>query len=198
MNKHTLWIGFIFMITLMLPTAVYAHSGLTASTPEQSEIVKSSLSQIQLTFSTAIKQFSRLNVTDANGNSVKLSVKTDKETMTGLFTKPLDNGIYKVDWRIIGTDGHGIKGSYSFEVQAPVTGAADSGVTGEAPGQEQPSDVNNSDPFEQANAAQAEAQAANIAANKSSSALDSKDRLSIAAIAICAVLFVFMIRSVRK
>ena len=35
------------------------------------------------------------------------------------FLQPLKNGNYKVDWEIIGADGHPIEGTFSFSVDVP-------------------------------------------------------------------------------
>ena len=36
------------------------------------------------------------------------------------FLQPLKNGNYIVDWKIIGTDGHPIEGTFSFSVEVPM------------------------------------------------------------------------------
>ena len=41
--------------------------------------------------------------------------------MWATFLQPLENGDYKVEWKIIGADGHPIEGDFSFSVNVPVT-----------------------------------------------------------------------------
>ena len=41
--------------------------------------------------------------------------------MWATFLQPLENGDYKVEWNIIGADGHPIEGEFSFSVNVPVT-----------------------------------------------------------------------------
>ena len=38
-----------------------------------------------------------------------------------LSFNPLENGKYKVEWKIIGADGHPINGEFSFSVNMPDT-----------------------------------------------------------------------------
>ena len=56
-----------------------------------------------------------------DGESITLGnfVIEDGE-MWATFLQPIENGDYKVEWKIIGADGHPINGEFSFSVNVPV------------------------------------------------------------------------------
>ena len=70
-----------------------------------------------------------INVLNSNGESVALgNFVIEDDEMWATFLQPLENGDYKVEWKIIGADGHPIEGEFSFSVNVPIT---------EAPAEEQ-------------------------------------------------------------
>ena len=80
------------------------------------------IKELTLLFETKVEETSSINVLNSNGESVALEnfVIEDGE-MWATFLQPLENGDYKVEWEIIGADGHPINGEFSFSVNVPVT-----------------------------------------------------------------------------
>lgn len=111
----------IICATLMLlfactPT-VSAHTGLSNSSPAGGEDITEDVYEIVLEYNTKIESTSTVKVFDESREEITISTtQVNENVMTGGFLSPLDNGTYTVEWKIIGTDGHPIEGTYSFKV----------------------------------------------------------------------------------
>lgn len=104
---------FLFACT----TTVSAHTGLTSSTPAEGEDITEDVYEIVLEFNSKIESTSTVKVFDESKEEITISTtQVSENVMTGGFLSPLDNGTYTVEWKIIGTDGHPIQGTYSFIV----------------------------------------------------------------------------------
>ncbi|WP_204524750.1 copper resistance CopC family protein [Litchfieldia alkalitelluris] len=100
---------------------IFAHSYLTESNPTDGEVIKERLQQLTLTFSTEIEQTSVVEVSHLDGSNVPLGkIEIDGNEIGTTFLQPLENGSYKVQWKIVGADGHPIEGEFSFTVDAPI------------------------------------------------------------------------------
>lgn len=110
---------FIFLFILFSNQAL-AHTVLIDSIPEDGEVITEEIQELTLIFETKVEQTSKINVSNSTGESVTLGnfVIEDDEMWATLF-QPLKNGNYKVDWEIIGSDGHPIEGGFSFSVNVP-------------------------------------------------------------------------------
>lgn len=98
-------------------SAVSAHTGLTSSSPADGEIVAEDVHEIVLEFNSKIESTSTVKVFNENEEEIIVSnTQTSDKKMTGAFMSPLENGTYTVNWKIIGSDGHPIEGTYSFVV----------------------------------------------------------------------------------
>lgn len=118
MVKKSLLFIFFFFLTFM--NNVFAHTGLESSSPEDGEIVKEEFQEISLSFETKVEQGSSFIIISSNGNPIPIeNISLDNNNIVGSFQNPLENGTYKVQWNIIGADGHPIDGEYSFSVQVP-------------------------------------------------------------------------------
>ncbi|WP_378126963.1 copper resistance CopC family protein [Cohnella boryungensis] len=121
--KSMKWMGIMIVVLSIIaaPTSALAHTGLKASTPAGNQVADTEVEEIVMSFNTGIEAKSSFKVTDAQGNEHELSSNTVKgSTMSGTLEKPLTDGEYTVDWKIIGEDGHPIKGSFGFRVAVPV------------------------------------------------------------------------------
>lgn len=111
----------IIYITLVLLFAfspgVSAHTGLTSSSPADGDHITEDIHEIALEFNSKIETTSTVKVFDDNKEEIIVSnTEVDDNVMTAGFMSPLDKGTYKVEWKIIGADGHPIQGNYSFVV----------------------------------------------------------------------------------
>ncbi|UZJ77505.1 copper resistance protein CopC [Fictibacillus sp. KU28468] len=116
MKKYILILTAVFF--LCSASIASAHTGLESSQPAEGAVIKENLSKITLTFESKIENLSTMKVTkDGKPLDVKVDVKNN--IMTGTAPSPLENGKYKVNYKIIGADGHIIQKDYSFAVQKP-------------------------------------------------------------------------------
>jgi methionine-rich copper-binding protein CopC len=110
----------VLILVLIAPTSAFAHTGLKSSSPENKQIVKEEVKEISMVFNTDIENLSSLTVKDDQGTEYKVIDKLiEKTTMSGTLEQPLKDGSYSVDWKIIGRDGHPIKGTLLFSVEIP-------------------------------------------------------------------------------
>lgn len=114
-------ISLVAILFVLVSNQVFAHTALKDSTPKEGDIVSEPLQEITLSFETKIEQTSTFEVLNTNGESVDLEKLTiEEDIMKGSFSQPLENGDYKVIWKIVGADGHIIEGEYSFSMDTPV------------------------------------------------------------------------------
>ncbi|OZB91301.1 copper resistance protein CopC [Paenibacillus sp. XY044] len=117
-----------FMLTI--PSMASAHSKLEASKPSANELVKTDVKQIELTFNTNIEVLSSFTVKNSSNEKFPINhLKVNDMEMTGTLDKPLEDGDYTVDWKIVGKDGHPITGSYVFQVKKTAVEQNSSPVT---------------------------------------------------------------------
>ncbi|KAA0546961.1 copper resistance protein CopC [Bacillus sp. BGMRC 2118] len=118
MFKRSFLLAAVMLLTLF-STQVQAHTKLESSSPSNNEIVIGELNTISLTFATKIEQTSSFEVLKIDGSTVEMNnLQVQENTMTGTSKEPLASGEYKVEWKIIGADGHPIEGEYVFAVVA--------------------------------------------------------------------------------
>lgn len=118
MKKTVLSFLFLFVIAFNLPLSVFAHSDLESATPAKGEKVTTDLEAVVLTFSTKIESLSTMKLKNDN-EEIPLQISIEDNQMTGKMNNRLENGNYKVEYKIIGADGHVIEGNYSFSVDRP-------------------------------------------------------------------------------
>ncbi len=120
------------LLTFMVPTLTSAHTGLKSSSPADGDIVKEELKEITLQFETKVENLSTMKVVKDDGEEIELdSVKIKEKSMSGMLPRSLENGSYKIQWKIIGTDGHPIDGEIPFNVQVEQKEKVDSPVENE-------------------------------------------------------------------
>lgn len=111
---------FVLLIVplLLIPHSAYAHSKLTSSVPEDGQTVTEELRELVLVFNTPIEPLSTLTVSDEQGADYKMAdIRVEDAEMIGTLEQPLGNGVYTVQWKIIGGDGHPVEGAFTFRVE---------------------------------------------------------------------------------
>lgn len=123
MKKRTLIVMLAgFFLLILHPGVILAHSSLVSTVPNDKST--SEVTEITMNFNEALDSSAKVTVTNAAGEEQALKETQIKgKVVTATLEKPLSDGSYKVDWRIISADGHPGKGSFSFlvEVPAPAT-----------------------------------------------------------------------------
>ncbi|MFE5431671.1 copper resistance protein CopC [Peribacillus simplex] len=119
MNKK---VSVLFLILFFLcSNHAFAHTSLKESTPKEGEVIAQPIQEVTLIFGTKVEQTSKITVLNSNGESIPLgNFVIEDDEMWATFLQPLANGDYKVNWTIIGGDGHPIDGHFSFTVNAPM------------------------------------------------------------------------------
>lgn len=106
---------------LLFSTQAFAHTGLESSNPAQDSTVTEALKEITLTYATNIEETSSFKlVNDSNESMDVKNITVTDNVMTGTVEEKLENGPYKVVWKIVGIDGHPIEGEVNFVLNAPI------------------------------------------------------------------------------
>lgn len=114
-------LSIVVIILALMSNQVFAHTGLENSTPKDGDVLTEPIQQLTLNFTTKIEQTSTIEVTDTNGQKVSLgNLIIEGNEMWATPLRPLEDGDYKVNWKIIGADGHPIESEYSFTINVPV------------------------------------------------------------------------------
>ncbi|WP_214846374.1 copper resistance protein CopC [Exiguobacterium sp. S90] len=108
-------------ILLWCPVQVSAHTGLESSTPQADETVLPTKT-ITLDFETNIEAGGSIQVFDStSSDALKGTFTQERRRMTFQLDRELTSGRYRVEWKIVGTDGHPIEGTYLFNIQTQTT-----------------------------------------------------------------------------
>ncbi|OLE52226.1 MAG: hypothetical protein AUG51_19165 [Acidobacteria bacterium 13_1_20CM_3_53_8] len=140
-RERRLVAGLVLILVLVLYSSVaFAHAKLLRSQPEANATLKQAPKTVELWFSEELEQSaSTIIVTDQNGkhvdkNNVSLGEGNKK---LQIDVEELGPGTYTVEWKALSTDGHTMKGKFTFTV-APAGTQAAAGQPRQA-GQAQPS-----------------------------------------------------------
>jgi copper resistance protein C len=121
----------LFCTLIVLPSFVHAHTSLSSSNPTEGQVVTENLEQIILTFGTSIEVLSTMDLVK-DGTIIPLEdIKVENKQLIGTIAKPLENGSYIIQWKIVGEDGHPIKGENNFVVEMAQNGVEPTPVTPE-------------------------------------------------------------------
>ncbi|MGG3559312.1 copper resistance protein CopC [Peribacillus frigoritolerans] len=124
-------VSVLFLILFFLcSNRAFAHASLKESTPKEGEVIAQPIQEVTLIFETKVEQTSKITVLNSNGESIPLgNFVIEDDEMWATFLQPLENGDYKVNWTVIGGDGHPIDGHFSFTVNGPMDEASSKETT---------------------------------------------------------------------
>jgi copper resistance protein C len=110
--------SFVVVLSLFfLSAAAYAHASLTHASPSAGSAVNVAPHEVTLTFTDTLEAtFSNLAVTDASGVEVSQGKAQVSGNIMRIGLKPLNMGVYKVNWRAVSTDTHKTEGSFTFQI----------------------------------------------------------------------------------
>lgn len=100
----------------------FTHAALRHASPAAGAIIDASPAVLSIEFSEDIDLTAvELSLSDATGADVPLD-KVSNEAKAGTkvvrtFAHALTPGAYEVKWRVVSTDGHHTRGTYTFEVK---------------------------------------------------------------------------------
>ena len=104
-------------IAIWATTAV-AHSPLDGTTPANGSIVSEMPVEVLMDFKGDIR-LTRVTLSHDGSRAINLDLAGQK-TFTQEFALPVEDmgtGIYVVEWRGLGADGHALNGKFSFTVK---------------------------------------------------------------------------------
>ncbi|WP_415841047.1 copper resistance CopC family protein [Paenibacillus typhae] len=111
----------ILLLLFLVPATALAHTELKSSFPKQDEVIEQPLKEIMLTFNTDLEKLSTLSLFDENEKKVNVdTIEVKANVLSAALSTTLANGNYKIDWKIVGADGHVINQSFSFQMAVPI------------------------------------------------------------------------------
>lgn len=110
-----------------------AHDGLRRSVPAKGAVLDEAPRELRLTFTRAVDaSLARIELIDAAGGAVDVAAPMpdadEPNVLVVAVTGPLRAGAYTVRWRIVGSDGHPVQGTFGFEIAEGAKGIEPPGV----------------------------------------------------------------------
>ena len=108
----------IIALISMLATGAFAHSRVDTTTPANGAELTEVPSEVAFKFTKDIR-LTRVEMTHRDHPTVRL----DLGEQTGFdrdFSVPVEEmgaGLYRIDWRGLGIDGHAVQGTFTFTVE---------------------------------------------------------------------------------
>lgn len=105
-------------LVFLTATAVYAHSKMDVTKPSDGTVLSTAPTEIGFAFSDKLR-LTKVTATHSSGDTQSFDLD-DHASFTDAFTlpmAPMGPGVYEVEWRGLGIDGHAMKGTFSFEVE---------------------------------------------------------------------------------
>jgi copper transport protein len=117
------------LFLLAAPSFLHAHALLVGSTPKQDEVLKEAPAEVVLRFNARIeKSVSHVTLLGPGGEKVRLPpLPEDKDgppERLKIELPALKPGAYRLEYRVLASDGHATPGLLRFTVVAPSRGAA--------------------------------------------------------------------------
>lgn len=108
------------MFFFLISTYGEAHSYLQQSYPSHGEVIENSIQDISLTFDAGIESSSVIEIFRSNGEEVPLQeLIVDSPYIEATLVDPLATDDYKLNWLVIGDDGHPTEGTIEFSIILP-------------------------------------------------------------------------------
>jgi methionine-rich copper-binding protein CopC len=102
----------------MWATGAMAHSPLDGTTPANETTVTEMPAEVLMDFKGDIR-LTRVSITHADTHSMEMDLG-DQTAFAQEFILPMHDmgaGLYVVEWRGLGSDGHALNGTFSFTVE---------------------------------------------------------------------------------
>ncbi|MFS0788683.1 copper resistance CopC family protein [Shouchella sp. 1P09AA] len=117
--KRILLLTLIVILTVTLNVEfAKAHTAIESSTPSDGAVLEESPNEIEIAFNTAVAEQSIAElISEENGNEIEIRTEVNDDKMLITVPETLQNGVYRVSWKIIGADGHPIEDSIGFTIQ---------------------------------------------------------------------------------
>jgi len=102
----------------LAPAVVAAHSLLLEASPAADEVLPAPPTEITLRFNNRVeKQLSTIRLVDMRGETRRVAVRADGPAdRLNAGAPALGPGQWRLEWRVLSTDGHVVTGRYSFRI----------------------------------------------------------------------------------
>ena len=110
------------VITLFVAwsNAAFAHTALSKSTPAEGEVLSTAPTSIQLVYTESVRLLRAELLLIRNASSEKVDIDFEPSSTSAeqySVTLPhLTNGQYRMEWAVMGADGHPVQGALSFGI----------------------------------------------------------------------------------
>jgi methionine-rich copper-binding protein CopC len=100
------------------PTIVAAHSLLLEASPAADAVLPAPPTEIALRFNNRVeKRLSTILLADGRGETRRVEIRADGPADRLNASAPaLGPGAWRLEWRVLSTDGHVVTGRYSFRI----------------------------------------------------------------------------------
>ncbi|MDE4134983.1 copper resistance protein CopC [Phaeobacter sp. QD34_3] len=107
-----------FALAVLLATQALAHSKISGSSPADGAVLSQPPARIELTFAKHIR-LTRVKLLSQDGSDrpLDLGSQTSFGREFSLPVHELGQGVYQIEWRGLGQDGHAMTGGFSFSVE---------------------------------------------------------------------------------
>jgi methionine-rich copper-binding protein CopC len=108
----------IFLSLVTFTQGAFAHSKLNKTSPENGTVMQSAPKTISLYFAKKIR-LTRMNLFFQKNDPIKFDLQKHRSFGNKFeFTNPASGvGVYRIEYRGIGEDGHAMRNEFSFEVK---------------------------------------------------------------------------------
>ncbi|WP_167555445.1 copper resistance protein CopC [Gottfriedia acidiceleris] len=110
-------LSIIILLLFLFPTMASAHTKLVSSNPSNGQIITEPINQITLEFEEALEQLGTIKLYKAGTATAVTNVQVKDNKLIADLPNGLENGDYKIEWKVVSEDGHPVTGQIPFKVQ---------------------------------------------------------------------------------
>jgi copper resistance protein C len=107
----------LILLLFIFPSFAKAHTTLVSSNPSEAQVITEPMKQITLEFESTLEKLSTLTLLQDSKQIAIGDIQVENNKMIANLPEELQNGNYKIEWKIVGEDGHPISGQISFSVK---------------------------------------------------------------------------------
>ncbi len=110
-------LSIIVLLLFLFPTMASAHTKLVSSNPSNGQLITEPIKQITLEFEEALEQLGTIKLYKAGTATAVTNVSIKGTKLIADLPNGLENGDYKIEWKVVSEDGHPVTGQIPFKVQ---------------------------------------------------------------------------------
>ena len=110
-------LSIIILLLFLFPTMASAHTKLVSSNPSKGQVITEPMKQITLEFEEALEQLGTIKLYKAGTATAVTNVSIKGNKLIADLPNGIENGDYKIEWKVVSEDGHPVTGQIPFKVQ---------------------------------------------------------------------------------